>query len=234
MPHPVNVLFYVTKPVFNQFEVGHFEGFDKGSSSSLWKNLLINQIEVISSLKSEYNIFALFHQFDIGAHGLDELQKFDKLDVLFFEDGDQGEILREITEESRGTQKPLLVVNPLMMGLNNRDYSDLIKLLESEEEITTIIRSVNGYISVVGFNYFEQRQTPIISNLDQHYNKLLPMIMELDSKPILQSGGIVVKNAHDFSELYNFLSSKESVKACSYEMHDRFTELFVEYKDYLQ
>ncbi len=233
MPHPINVLFYVPKPVFNQFEVGHFEGFDKSSSSSLWKNLLINQIEVISSLKSEYNIFTLFHQFDIGAHGLDELQRFMNIEVLFFEEGSQGEILREITEETRGTQKPLLVVNPLMMGLNSRDYGDLIKLLESEEEISTIIRSVNGFISAIGFNYFEQGQTPIISNLDQHYNKLLPLIMELDSKPLLQSGGIVVKNAHDFKELYIFLSSKESVLACSYEMHDRFTELFVEYKEYL-
>lgn len=233
MPHPINVLFYIPKPVFNQFEVAHFEGFDKSSSSSLWKNLLINQIEVISSLKSEYNIFALFHQFDIGADGLDELQRFDNLEVLFFEEGHQGEILREITEETRGNQKPLLVVNPLVMGLNKNVYGDLIKLLESEEEISAVIRSLNGYISAIGFNYFEQGQNTIISNLHQHYNKLLPHIMELDSKPLLLSGGIVVKNAHDFKELYVFLSSKESVAACSYGMHDRFTELFVEYKEYL-
>ncbi len=233
MPHPINVLFYVPEPVFNQFEVGQFAGFDKSSSSSLWKNLLINQIEVISSLKSDYNIFALFHQFDIGAAGLDELQRFERLEVLFFEEGQQSEFLREITEETRGNQKPLLVVNPLMMGLNSRDYTNLIKLLESEEEISTTIKSLNGYISAIGFNYFEQGQTPIISNLNQHYNKLLPLVVELNSKPLLQSGGIVVKNAHDFKELYLFLSSKESLQACSYEMHDRFTELFVEYKEYL-
>jgi hypothetical protein len=46
-----------------------------------------------------------------------------------------------------------------MMGLNSRDYSDLIKLLESEEEISAIVRSVNGYISAIGFNYFEQGQS---------------------------------------------------------------------------
>jgi hypothetical protein len=233
MPRPINVLFYVPQPVFNQFEVGNFEGFDKSSSSSLWKNLLINQIEVISLLKSDFTIFALFHQFDIGADGLDELQRFDNIEVLFFEEGNQGEILREIIEETRGNQKPLMVVNPLMMGLNIKIYENLIKLLESEEEISAVIRSVNGFISAIGFNYFEQRQTLVIANLHQHYNKLLPLIMELDSKPLLQSGGIVVKNAHDFKELYIFLSSKESVHACSYEMHDRFTELFVEYKEYL-
>lgn len=233
MPHPINVLFFVPKPVFNQFEVDHFEGFDKSSSSSLWKNLLINQIEVVSSLKSEYNIFTLFHQFDIGADGLDELQRFENIEVLFFEEGHQSEILREITEETRGNQKPLLVVNPLVMGLNKNIYIDLIKLLESEEEISTIVKSVNGYISAIGFNYFEQGQNAITSKLHKNYTKLLPHIMELDSKPLLLSGGIVVKNAHDFKELYVFLSSRESASACSYEMHDRFTELFVEYKEYL-
>ncbi|MBK8662174.1 MAG: hypothetical protein IPN18_10365 [Ignavibacteriales bacterium] len=116
-------------------------------------------MRVISLLKSDFTIFALFHQFDIGADGLDELQRFDNIEVLFFEEGNQGEILREIIEETRGNQKPLMVVNPLMMGLNIKIYENLIKLLESEEEISAVIRSVNGFISAIGFNYFEQRQT---------------------------------------------------------------------------
>jgi hypothetical protein len=233
MPHPIIVLFFVPKPVFNQFEVTSFEGFDKGNSSALWKNLLINQIEVISSLNSEYSVVALFHQFDIGAEGLDELQRFENIEVLFFEEGHHSEVLREIIEETRGNQKSLLVVNPLMMGLKKSDYSELIKLLTLEEEISATVRSTNGYISTIGFNYFESGQIGIISNLHEHYNKLLPLILNLDSKPLLSTGGLIVKNAHDFKELYNFLSRKESSEACSYKMHDRFTELFVEYRDHL-
>ena len=45
---------------------------------------------------------------------------------------------------------------------------------------------------------------------------------------------IAVSNINDFKKLYIDLSQKKSNEYCSQQMHERFTHLFVEYKDLLK
>lgn len=234
MHRTVNVLFYVSKPVFNLFEVEEFPHFDKSNSSFLRRNLLINQFEVVSALDFPVRITALFHQFDISAEGLDELQRFEHLEIVFYEEGNQVQIIREILEDSAEAQDLIVAVNPLVMGLKPQDYVEMVKQVELEDETTFLIRSQNGYLSAVAFNYMELKQSDLLLNILNPYDKLLQHILMLNSRPI--TGGIsgtVVKSTKDFKLLYEYLSAKESIPACSFLMHDRFTELFVEYKELL-
>jgi hypothetical protein len=233
MPRPLNVVFFVSKPVFNLYEVEKFASFDKNHSSFLRQNLLINQLEVMESLQIEYRVNLILHQFDIGATGMDELQRFKHLEVVFYEVGDEIEILREILEEDHAGQEVLVVVNPFVIGLINSDYEYLGKIADLEDEISYLIKSSNGFLSVFASNYFERKMINLILNINEPFNKLLKEITSLNSRPIQTTSGLVVKGVSDFKELYSYLSIKESIPSCSYEMHDRFTELFVEYKEYL-
>ena len=45
---------------------------------------------------------------------------------------------------------------------------------------------------------------------------------------------ISVIDVNDFKKLYTELSLKKSNEYCSQQMHERFTHLFVEYKDLLK
>jgi hypothetical protein len=45
---------------------------------------------------------------------------------------------------------------------------------------------------------------------------------------------LVIRNMEDFRNLYNELSKKESLEYCSQKMHEKFTHLFIEYKDLLK
>ncbi|MCA0387429.1 MAG: hypothetical protein LCH52_02930 [Bacteroidetes bacterium] len=234
MHRTVNVLFYVSKPVFNLFEVEEFPHFDKSNSSFLRRNLLINQFEVVSTLDLPVKITALFHQFDISAEGLDELQRFENLEIVFYEEGNQNQIIREILEDTDEAQNLIIAVNPLVMGLKPQDYVEMVKQVELEDETTFLIRSQNGYLSAVAFNYMESKQSDLLLNILKPYDKLLHQILMLNSRPITGGfAGTVVKSTKDFKLLYEYLSAKESIPACSFMMHDRFTELFVEYKELL-
>lgn len=234
MHRTVNVLFYVSKPVFNLFEVEEFPHFDKSNSSFLRRNLLINQFEVVNTLDLPVKITALFHQFDISAEGLDELQRFENLEIVFYEEGNQNQIIREILEDTDEAQNLIIAVNPLVMGLKPQDYVEMVKQVELEDETTFLIRSQNGYLSAVAFNYMESKQSDLLLNILKPYDKLLHQILMLNSRPITGGfAGTVVKSTKDFKLLYEYLSAKESIPACSFMMHDRFTELFVEYKELL-
>lgn len=233
MPRPVSILFFVPHPVFNQFEVEEFAGFDKPRTSFLYRNLLLNQLEVVHQWEGKRKITVMLHQFDISAEGLEELQRFEEAGVVFYEAGNEGHILDEIGEESLQNQELLVVVNPAVMGLTKADYLDLVNFADQEDEIVFITRSSNGWVSSVSFNYHEPGQKTVISGISESWVKVLRGITRLEARPLITTSGLVVKGRKDFRSLYDFLSSKESIPACSFEMHDRFTELFVEYKELL-
>ncbi|GAB1349514.1 hypothetical protein MASR1M107_17280 [Ignavibacteriales bacterium] len=233
MPRTVTVLFYVDKPVFNLFAVEEFPNFDKYNSSLLRRNLLINQIEIVSSLGPSFRTMAIFHQFDISAERLDELERFEQLEMLFYEEGNESQVIREILEDSSESKSLILIVNPFVMGLKPEDYQNIIRQVDLEDNIVFVCRSQNGYISAVALNYFETNQSNLMLNMSNSYDKFLKQVLMLDSRPITTTGAIVIRSTHDFKLLYEFLSGKESIPACSFEMHDRFTELFVEYKELL-
>ena len=44
----------------------------------------------------------------------------------------------------------------------------------------------------------------------------------------------LIENFNDFNSLYLELSGKESASYCSQESHERFTNLFIEYRDLLK
>jgi len=233
MPRPVSILFFVPYPVFNQFEVDEFAGFDKPRTSFLYRNLLLNQLEVVHGWEGKKKITVMLHQFDVGAEGLEELQRFEDAEVIFYEAGNEGPILDELGEESLQNQELVVVVNPAVMGLTKADYLDLVNFADQEDEIVFVTRSSNGWVSSVSFNYHEAGQQSVISSIGDSWNKVLRDVAQLEARPLITTSGLVVKSRKDFRSLYDFLSSKESIPACSFEMHDRFTELFVEYKELL-
>jgi len=47
------------------------------------------------------------------------------------------------------------------------------------------------------------------------------------------NGFQLIENFSEFKYLYIELSKKESLSYCSQQMHERFTNLFIEYKDLL-
>jgi hypothetical protein len=45
---------------------------------------------------------------------------------------------------------------------------------------------------------------------------------------------MLIETKDDFIKLYNELSKKESMQYCSQNIHEKFTHLFIEYKELLK
>jgi hypothetical protein len=48
------------------------------------------------------------------------------------------------------------------------------------------------------------------------------------------NGHFRVNNFSNFKLLYKKLSTKESLEYCNQEIHEKFTNLFIEYRDYIK
>ena len=66
------------------------------------------------------------------------------------------------------------------------------------------------------------------------YDNLLHKVNRYDNFLYVLNHSLTVKTVEDFKTLYSELSKKESLAYCSQQMHERFTHLFIEYKDLLR
>jgi hypothetical protein len=71
-----------------------------------------------------------------------------------------------------------------------------------------------------------------LSNLD--YDSFLNKIVKFEHFIHVLKDFMLIKNLEDFKTLYDNLSKKESFSYCGQNIHERFTNLFIEYKDLLK
>jgi hypothetical protein len=72
-----------------------------------------------------------------------------------------------------------------------------------------------------------------LENKNFSYDDLLPNVNKTHNFLFEIEDFLHIEDMNDFKELYDVLSKKESAAFCSNESHDRFTNLFIEYKDKL-
>jgi len=85
-----------------------------------------------------------------------------------------------------------------------------------------------------GFNNYSEE---IINNLilsNFSYNDFLGLVKSCEHFMHIVNDVLLVRNIDNFKQLYQELSQKKSIEYCSQPMHERFTHLFVEYKDLLK
>ncbi|OQY79308.1 MAG: hypothetical protein B6D45_01030, partial [Ignavibacteriales bacterium UTCHB3] len=220
-------------PIFNRYEVKDFGGLKQQDVSILLSGLLINQLQIVFSRGTGSRVILMLHQFDVGVEGADELQHFEGLEVIYYEKGEEANTVKELEEEFVNNGQILAIVNPFVMGLVASDYEFLSNLSDQEDEVIVLNRSENNHISLVVVNNYEANSELLATEITKPWDEYLKTATALNSRPIITSSGMVVSEPGDFRRLYDFLSGKGSISACSFQMHDRFTELFVEYKEIL-
>lgn len=103
-----------------------------------------------------------------------------------------------------------------------------------EDEAIVLGRSINESLSFFGFNSFNKEIFEETDLLDLNYDSFLNRAAKYEHFIHVLDNFMLIKNIEDFKELYYRLSKKESFAYCSQEIHERFTNLFIEYKDLLK
>lgn len=127
-----------------------------------------------------------------------------------------------------------LIIFSHSIGVTPSDIKKIFSLLEIEDESVMLGRDNDERIVFLGFNSFNGDLFGNIVEDRNHYNELLIKAGKEENFVHTLSNYLLIETKNDFIKLYSELSKKESLQYCSQHMHEKFTHLFIEYKDLLK
>ncbi len=127
-----------------------------------------------------------------------------------------------------------LIIFSHSIGVTPSDIKKIFSLLEIEDESVMLGRDNDERIVFLGFNSFNGDLFGNIVEDRNHYNELLIKAGKEENFVHTLSNYLLIETKNDFIKLYSDLSKKESLQYCPQHMHEKFTHLFIEYKDLLK
>lgn len=146
-------------------------------------------------------------------------------------DSEQSLYYAVLQSESKRYEK-ILLINDNTIGLTPNLVKRVINNLGVEEDVTTIILDRGNACSGMAFKSYSQ--SFYFSCLHQDNLENFFKSCEEDRFWTNTNSVVSIKTIEDFKLLYSVLSEKNSVELCKKEYYDRFTEIFIEYKDLLK
>jgi hypothetical protein len=219
-------------PVFNKECIPVFGELDAEHSLQLYTSLVLNHKENLDKISEQCSV----------------IYSFDEKDAEFLPEKFQGikeNIIYTVTSNPHSSVKILfdkyfpeydnnLVIYADSIGNSGEGLTRVLDLISIESDAVAIGKSMNGGVSFVGFNNLNLELLQDINWDDMIYENLLRKVNRYDNFLYVLNDSLTIKSVQDFRTLYSELSKKESLKYCSQEMHERFTHLFIEYKDLLR
>ena len=217
-------------PVLNKDLVPNFESFDKEHSSYLYTTLLLNHRELADKLSKTSTIIFGFDKNDEGFL-IGNLGSTDEITFIDFSDIT---VLKNLSEKYFPKFSNNIIIFSNSIGITSEDINKVFNLLCMEDEAIVLGKSNNQSLAFIGFNSFDSNIFEDLKLLDLNYDFFLNRISEFEHFIHVLDNFMLIKNIDDFKNLYLQLSKKESFAYCSQEIHERFTNLFIEYKDLLK
>jgi hypothetical protein len=224
-----SIYLYSLSPVYNVDKVPQFAGFSLNDSSYLYRNLLRSSLEILSKLNNSTKLIICLHEEDKEFVPAEVLSQYD---IEFIRNNQTGINFHFLNQKyfSKSENNILLFSNTI--GFTESSLRKYYELLNVDDNVFIVAKSENGKAGIISFNVM-----PDILNttnqLDISYDSFLKLGCKSDSSLFVVDSPLVISNLDDFRKLYHELSKKESILYCSHEMHERFTNLFIEYKELL-
>jgi len=231
MPSKSYIFIAPTSPIYNRDIVPVFEKLNQEDSSLLYNSLYMNHFDILSRL----NLYETVYFFDERDKDfLPECFLNDNITTHFVRTSNIWHGIKRIIAEKIHQESPnILVLFSNLIGITPADIVKYFNLLNHEDYNILAGRSGSEKIGLIGLNYFETRLFEDFSSCDISYNSFLQHTGKLNSFLITVNGIMTIENFEHFRTLYKVLSKKESLEFCSHKIHEMFTHLFIEYKEFL-
>ncbi len=218
-------------PVFNTEAAPQFENLSLRDSILLYSHLLANFIEVFADIDLSFELVFCLNEKD---EKYIPKNFFPDDSILFFNTSENiNTNLEQLEQNYFSIFENNILIRADVIGVSEKTIQKLFNLLAIEDNVLVIGKSINKKVALLGFN------NPEINLLDEmfsaalDYDKFLLEAGKSDMFLNTLNGFQLIENFNDFKNLYIELSKKESLSYCSQQMHERFTNLFIEYKDLL-
>ena len=216
--------------VFNRESVPKFESFNEEDSSYLFSTLLLNNKELKEKSNSVLNALFVLNKNDeeyLTEHpcGLEN--------IIFINTGDTS-LMRNLSEKYFYKFANNLIIFTNSIGITPEDINQTFNLLSMEDEAIVLGKTINQSLAFIGFNSLNSNLFDGIDLANLNFDSFLGRISEFRNFVHVLDNFMLIKDINDFKNLYHQLSKKESFAYCGQEIHERFTNLFIEYKDLLK
>lgn len=219
-------------PFSNPSQISLSEYMSNEDSSSLYSILYENYIEVLNEIKDFSTLINVLDEKDVQSIPTDlksKLSEFLPINTL--------NINIEIKNLNDRYFKKFhnnLIIFSHSIGITPADIKKIFSLLEIEDESVMLGRDNDERIVLLGFNSFNEDLFGNIVDDRNHYNELLIKAGKEENFVHTLSNYMLIETKNDFIKLYTELSKKESLQYCPQYIHEKFTHLFIEYKDLLK
>ncbi|HCY76441.1 MAG TPA: hypothetical protein DHV28_11010 [Ignavibacteriales bacterium] len=206
-----------------------FDGLLEPDITFLKSTLYFNILENLEGKVNNTDIYCIW---DATANDqLPEELKNEDYKIIFTNLKNRNELIDKLSTKEFLLYKKNLIVLSDAIAIRSSDYEQYFNLLNVENNSLVIAKTKEDYIAVFGFN---NPSNEVISSLvlsNFIYNDFLSRIKSCEHFMHILNDVLLVRDISNFKQLYSELSQKKSMEYCSQKMHERFTHLFVEYKD---
>jgi len=209
-----------------------FEGMDSVHSAMLYSALIENSREIFDSLSSKTNAVYIFDNKD--REFIPEQFKIEGTDLFFGNTENKTKIFQGLSEKyfNKFHNNLIVFANSICVSVN--DIQQALNLLSIEDEAVVIGKTGSGDVAFLGFNTYNSELFGEIDWKNFNYDSFLLYASKHEHFLHVINSFLVIRTIEDFKTLYKELSKKESLVYCSQNMHEKFTHLFIEYKDLLK
>lgn len=158
----------------------------------------------------------------------------DQINVLNLNSYNLKFLLNSLSTNNFSSYKNNIIIFSDVIDFRPTDLDKHLSLLSIDDNSISISKSQNGKIKVFGFNNYTEELTKYLIESDFVLDNFLGYNKSTAYFVNILNDIMEISNQEDFKKLYSELSVKSSYEYCSEKMHERFTHIFIEYKDLLK
>lgn len=222
---PVNSIREQAKnELFNKFSSKDYEYFRIAACLNLIENLVTR--------KDKFDIFISLNNYDkekITAEFNDQ-----QLNIIPHNNSDLKTLLTDLSFNKFSFYKNNFLIISDVIDFRATDLDKHLSVLGIDDKAFSISKSQHGNIKIFGFNNFNDELIKYLVESDFVLDNFLIYNKSCAYYVNILNDVLEISNQDDFKKLYSELSLKSSYEYCSEKMHERFTHIFIEYKDLLK
>lgn len=216
------------KSIFNPDAVKTYQNISNEYSIYLNALLISNWAEILTGLKDEYNLVALFDSRD-----KEHLPKYflpDDFNLNYYHNEESEYFVEKYIRSSVNKGSNCLLIFGNTIGVTNNDVVRAFNLLQPDEPSIVIGRSIQNQTAFVCTSDSEIELIDFLFNAKRNFEEYLKLISARDIYFHTLDKFLIINDLENIKKLYIELSKKESLSYCSQKMHESFNDLFIEYK----
>ncbi|HPI38068.1 MAG TPA: hypothetical protein PK397_09010 [Ignavibacteriaceae bacterium] len=222
-----------TNPIYNLKLVPGIDKMTAEYTSHLFSLLYLNLLEVLDNHSYKFEIKPCLDIEDKGfVNGSLGLQPI-KREFTFINTSQLRTDLTELLEKHSDRFSKNIIIRTNMIGITLKDLDKISNLLSLDDNVSVIGKGHNGKVNFFGFNKFFDDFFSDLPFRNYSYDTFLQRVCELDNLLYILDGYYPVETVSDFRLLYKVLSKRENYPFCSREIHEKLTDIFIEYKELL-